>query len=64
MSRDMREGNDVGIAKLGPDTVVGTETLMEGVSSGVTIVTSEDSLVTVLTREAFQEYLEARDLIG
>lgn len=52
------------IAKLGPDTVVGTETLMEGVSSGVTIVTSEDSLVTVLTREAFQEYLEARDLIG
>ena len=37
---------------------------MEGVSSGVTIVTSEDSLVTVLTREAFQEYLEARDLIG
>lgn len=64
MSRDMREGNDVVIAKLGPDTVVGTETLMEEVSSGVTIVTSEDSLVTVLTREAFQEYLEARDLIG
>ena len=64
MSRDMREGNDVVIAKLGPDSGVGTETLMEGVSSGVTIVTSEDSLVTVLTREAFQEYLEARDLIG
>ena len=37
---------------------------MEGVSSGVTITTSEDSLLSVLTREAFQEYLEVTHLIG
>lgn len=60
----MQDGNDVVIARLGPDTVVGTETLMEGVSSGVTITTSEDSLLSVLTREAFQEYLEVTHLIG
>lgn len=60
----MQEGNDIIIAKLGPDTVVGTETLMEGVSSGVTIMTSKDSLLSVVTREAFQDYLEVSDLIG
>ena len=34
--------------------------MLEGVSSHVTITTSEDCLLTVLTREAFQDYLEVR----
>ncbi|KNB43711.1 endonuclease exonuclease phosphatase [Blastocystis sp. subtype 4] len=51
------DGEDVIVARLGPDTVCGTETLLQGGKSLFTITTEYDSLLTILNAEAYEEYL-------
>ena len=46
------------MAIMGPGTVIGTEMLMNGVLSNYTIKTSADSLLWILTREDYLNYLE------
>ena len=43
------DGEEITVAILGPGTVVGTETLMQGVKSIVTITTSADRSSTKIT---------------
>ena len=49
--------NDRIVGVLGPGSVIGTEMLAEGVASLYTIKTGADSLLWVLPREAYQQYL-------
>ena len=42
---------------LGPGAVIGTEMLAEGVVSNYTIKTASDSLLWILPRESYQQYL-------
>ena len=51
------------VARLGPDTVVGTECLMAGVKCPYTITTTEDSLLTLLSGDDYQEYLKVNEFI-
>lgn len=51
------DGNDRIVGILGPGSVIGTEMLAEGVTSLYTIKTGADSMLWVLQREAYQQYL-------
>ena len=52
------DGEEITVAIIGPGTVVGTETLMQGVKSIVTITTSADSLLWILPRDVYLQYCE------